>query len=249
LKEETSKLMEKVKIACVGNMGQTVLDRILQSGIYPVEEFVAGSGDDERALRHPEREVRFILVIGEKSEEAYQAVCMSAKETGALVFAVATAALGPYKTDALGNIAGAVIQVPENIPDMTTEEAVFRITGALLEIVFKPGVVNVDFEDLKTISRSRPSMISVGVGEGHGPERNFNSVHNAFEMMEYMEGAECVLFNVTSGLDTGLNDLKEIADIVLNVCDKDVNCIWGHIYEPEMKDCVKIAIIAGWFGE
>jgi cell division protein FtsZ len=64
-----------------------------------------------------------------------------------------------------------------------------------------------------------------------------------------MIGAKRVLFNVTGSSKLGIHEVKEAAQIINNASDKDVNLIWGQVFDPDMEDMVRITIIATDFEE
>jgi cell division protein FtsZ len=91
----------------------------------------------------------------------------------------------------------------------------------------------------------RAEYSSVGVGTGMGPERIADAVNMALRMMGGMKGAKKVVLNVTGGKDIGIGEVQEIAGSILEFCDEEAFFVWGHKYAPEMKDSVRVAIIAG----
>jgi cell division protein FtsZ len=64
-----------------------------------------------------------------------------------------------------------------------------------------------------------------------------------------MIGAKRVLFNVTGTSKLGIHEVEEAAQIINNASDKDVNLIWGQVFDPDMEDMVRITIIATDFEE
>jgi cell division protein FtsZ len=92
----------------------------------------------------------------------------------------------------------------------------------------------------------------MGIGEGYGENRVATAAHNAINspLMEVpMIGAKRVLFNVTGGSKIGIHEIDEAARIINNASDKDVNLIWGQVFDPDMEDMVRITIIATDFDE
>ena len=92
----------------------------------------------------------------------------------------------------------------------------------------------------------------MGIGEGYGENRVATAAHNAINspLMEVpMIGAKRVLFNVTGGSKIGIHEIDEAARIINNASDKDVNMIWGQVFDPDMEDMVRITIIATDFDE
>jgi cell division protein FtsZ len=58
-----------------------------------------------------------------------------------------------------------------------------------------------------------------------------------------------VLFNVSGGANIGIHEVQEAANIINDASDEDAFVIWGHVFDPEMEDAVKITVIATGFDE
>jgi cell division protein FtsZ len=197
-----------------------------------------------------------------------------AKETGALVVAVVTrpfqfegrrrrahAAAG---VDRLREQVDALIGIPNDrlltISDRRTplsdafknaDNVLHQAVQGVTDLILRPGLVNVDFADVRTIMSSAGSAI-MGIGEGYGENRVATAAHNAINspLMETpMVGAKGVLFNVSGGANIGIHEVEEAAEIINNASDDEAFIIWGHVYDPEMEDAVKITVIATGFDE
>ena len=197
-----------------------------------------------------------------------------AKETGALVVAVVTkpfAFEGKRRLahtiegiDKLKEQVDALIVIPNDrllsISDKRTSlSKAFELADNILhqavqgvtDLILRPGLVNVDFADVRTIMSDAGSAI-MGIGEGYGENRVATAAHNAINspLMEVpMIGAKRVLFNVTGGSKIGIHEIDEAARIINNASDRDVNLIWGQVFDPDMEDMVRITIIATDFDE
>jgi cell division protein FtsZ len=197
-----------------------------------------------------------------------------AKETGALVVAVVTR---PFSFEGKRRISiseegivklkeqvDALIVIPNDklllISDKRTpvnkafelaDNVLHQAVQGVTDLILRPGTVNVDFADVRTIMSSAGSAI-MGIGEGYGENRVATAAHNAINspLMEApMIGAKRVLFNVTGSSKLGIHEVEEAAQIINNASDKDVNLIWGQVFDPDMEDMVRITIIATDFEE
>ena len=197
-----------------------------------------------------------------------------AGETGALVVAVVTR---PFSFEGKRRIAvseegivqlkeqvDALIVIPNDklllISDKRTpvnkafelaDNVLHQAVQGVTDLILRPGTVNVDFADVRTIMSNAGSAI-MGIGEGYGENRVATAAHNAINspLMEApMIGAKRVLFNVTGSSKLGIHEVKEAAQIINNASDKDVNLIWGQVFDPDMEDMVRITIIATDFEE
>jgi cell division protein FtsZ len=133
------------------------------------------------------------------------------------------------------------------LADNVLHQAVQGVT----DLILRPGLVNVDFADVRTIMSNAGSAI-MGIGEGYGENRVATAAHNAINspLMETpMIGAKGVLFNVSGGANIAIHEVEEAANIINNASDADAFVIWGHVFDPEMDDAVKITVIATGFDE
>ncbi|MDR1651439.1 MAG: cell division protein FtsZ [Synergistaceae bacterium] len=197
-----------------------------------------------------------------------------ARETGALVVAVVTRPFSFEGRRRLAHTAEGIAKLKEQVDALivipndrlleisdkrTSLSKAFELADNVLhqavqgvtDLILRPGLVNVDFMDIRTIMSSAGSAI-MGIGEGYGENRVATAAHNAINspLMEVpMIGAKRVLFNVTGGAKIGLHEVEEAARIINNASDKDVNLIWGQVFDPDMEDMVRITIIATEFDE
>ena len=197
-----------------------------------------------------------------------------AKETGALVVAVVTR---PFSFEGKRRITlseegvmklkeqvDALIVIPNDklllVSDKRTpvnkafelaDNVLHQAVQGVTDLILRPGTVNVDFADVRTIMSSAGSAI-MGIGEGYGENRVATAAHNAINspLMEApMIGAKRVLFNVTGSSKLGIHEVEEAAQIINNASDRDVNLICGQVFDPDMEDMVRITIIATDFEE
>lgn len=197
-----------------------------------------------------------------------------AKETGALVVAVVTRPFQFEGKRRLAHAADGIARLKENVDALivipndrllsisdrrTSLSDAFALADNVLhqavqgvtDLILQPGLVNVDFADVKTIMTNAGSAI-MGIGVGSGENRVAAAAHSAINspLMETpMVGAKGVLFNVSGGQNIGIHEIQEAAEIINNASDEDAYVIWGHVFNPEMDDQVKITVIATGFDE
>ena len=117
------------------------------------------------------------------------------------------------------------------------------------ELITVPGLINLDFADVKTIMGEGGAAL-MAVGRGSGENRAVAAAEMAIKsplLDVSIDGARGVLFNVTGGEDLTLHEVYEAAEIVRRVADPEVNLIFGAVISPEMKDEVRITVIATGF--
>lgn len=117
------------------------------------------------------------------------------------------------------------------------------------ELITVPGLINLDFADVKTIMGEGGAAL-MAVGRGSGENRAVAAAEMAIKsplLDVSIDGARGVLFNVTGGEDLTLHEVYEAAEIVRRVADPEVNLIFGAVISPDMKDEVRITVIATGF--
>lgn len=133
------------------------------------------------------------------------------------------------------------------LADGVLHQAVQGVT----DLILRPGLVNVDFADVKTIMSNAGSAI-MGIGEGYGEKRAATAAYNAINsplMDTNMSGAKGILFNITGGANVGIHEISEATKIITEAADENAFIIWGHVFDPEMEDSVQITVIATGFAE
>ncbi|MBM3205283.1 cell division protein FtsZ [Candidatus Shapirobacteria bacterium] len=141
---------------------------------------------------------------------------------------------------------------------MTLLEA-FKIVDSVLghgvqgisEIITVPGLINVDFADVKTIMKGAGSSL-LGIGTGVGENRAQIAAKAAIfsPLLDIsIEGAKGILFNITGGPDLTMAEVEEAAKLISQSADADANIIFGAAIDEAMTDQIKIIVIATGFDE
>jgi cell division protein FtsZ len=142
--------------------------------------------------------------------------------------------------------------------NMTLQEA-FRLADSVLgqgvqgisDLITVPGLINVDFADVKTIMSSAGSAL-MGIGMAGGENRAAAAARMAIAspLLEVsIEGAKGVLFNIVGGPDLSMTEVNEAAQIIAQAADPDANIIFGATVKEDQLDQVKISVIATGFDE
>jgi cell division protein FtsZ len=117
------------------------------------------------------------------------------------------------------------------------------------DLIAVPGLINLDFADVKTIMAERGAAL-MGIGLGRGDNRTIDAASAAISsplLETSIEGARVVLLNITGGADLGLFEVNEAADIVAKAADPEANIIFGAVIDKNMKDEVRVTVIATGF--
>jgi cell division protein FtsZ len=127
-----------------------------------------------------------------------------------------------------------------------------QAVAGIADLVTVPGLVNVDFADVRTIM-SRMGRAVMGVGIARGDNRAVEAAGRAISspLLEdgSIDGAQGVLINVTCGPDLSLQEANEAANIVQKAVAEDAQIIWGTVIRPEQQDEIMITVIATGFEE
>lgn len=117
------------------------------------------------------------------------------------------------------------------------------------ELITVPGLINLDFADVRTImSEGGAALMAVGLAKGEDAARNAAEQAISSQLLDItIDGARGILFNVTGGSDLTLYDVNQAAAIIKETAHPDVNLIFGAVIDPNMKDAVRITVIATGF--
>jgi cell division protein FtsZ len=109
----------------------------------------------------------------------------------------------------------------------------------------------VDFADVKAVM-TQMGMALMGIGYGRGERRAFDAATAAINspLLDNMsvEGATGILINFTGGPDMRLGEINEAATMIMDTAHEDANIIFGSVVNPEMRDVIKVTVIATGFG-
>ncbi len=117
------------------------------------------------------------------------------------------------------------------------------------ELITVPGLINVDFADVRSIMSNRGSSL-MGIGRGSGDNRAAEAAKSAIAspLLEVsIDGAKGVLFTISGGSNLGMYEVSEAAKVITQSADPQAKIILGAIIDETMKDEVKVTVIATGF--
>ncbi len=120
----------------------------------------------------------------------------------------------------------------------------------ITDLITEPGLVNLDFADVRTIMRDAGSAL-MGIGAASGENRAAEAARTAVSsplLEASIEGATGILLNVTGGSDIGLFEVNEAAEVVTGAADQNANVIFGAVIDDAIGDEVRVTVIATGFG-
>lgn len=119
------------------------------------------------------------------------------------------------------------------------------------DLIAKPGLINVDFADVKTIMYDQGSAL-MGIGVATGENRATEAAKKAISsplLETSVDGAHGILMNITGGTNLSLYEVQEAADLVTSAADHEVNVIFGSVINDNLKDEIVVTVIATGFKE
>ncbi|MCK4353852.1 MAG: cell division protein FtsZ [Dehalococcoidia bacterium] len=199
-------------------------------------------------------------------------VAQLAKETGALTIGVVTkpfAFEGGHRTETaeegilqLSTKVDTLIIIPNDrllhLCDAKTtvdsafkmaDDALFHGVQAISGVVTTPGLINLDFADIKSVMKDAgPAWMSVGKGTGQNRAAEAAKAALASPLLDVsISGARGVLFNISGGPSLTLFECNEAAQVISQAVDPRANIIFGVVFESGMDSEVRITVIATGF--
>lgn len=129
---------------------------------------------------------------------------------------------------------------------MVADEVLVRAVKGIAELISKPGLVNLDFADVRTTMRNGGVSI-IALGEGQGEERAEEAVYNALRnplIDVSIENARNILVNVSGSADLQLCEAKKVVQLVTEQVNPGAEVIYGALIIPELEDRLRVTIIA-----
>src|ERR671936_193366 len=120
----------------------------------------------------------------------------------------------------------------------------------ITDLITVPGIVNLDFADVRTIMRDAGSAL-MGIGVGQGENRASEAARTAVSsplLESSIEGATGILLNITGPPDLGLFEVNEAAEVVTSAADQNANVIFGAVIDEALADEIRVTVIATGFG-
>lgn len=132
---------------------------------------------------------------------------------------------------------------------MVVDEILHQGVQGIAELITVPGLINVDFADVKAVMANAGSAL-MGIGQSSGENKAIEAAKTAINspLLEMsIEGARGVLFTITGGSNLGMNEVNEAAKIITAAADDDAKIIFGAVINDKMKDDIKITVVATGF--
>ncbi|MHA2236607.1 MAG: cell division protein FtsZ [Candidatus Thorarchaeota archaeon] len=129
---------------------------------------------------------------------------------------------------------------------MVADEVLVRAVKGIAELISKPGLVNLDFADVRTTMKNGGVSI-IALGEARGEDRAEEAVINALRnplIDVSIENARNILVNVSGSADLQLMEAKRVVELVTEQVNPGAEVIYGALIVPELEDRLRVTIIA-----
>lgn len=194
-------------------------------------------------------------------------VAQTAKETGALTIGVVTL---PFSVEGvvrmenaeqglkeLRDICDTVVVIPNDklldiVPNLSlnaafkvADEVLMRSIKGITEMITMPGLVNLDFADLKTVMK-RGGVAMIGLGEAEGENKAVNAVAEALNspLLEVdISDATGALVNVTGGEDMTISEAEQVVEEIYERVNPNARIIWGTTVDPELEKNLRAMLV------
>ena len=140
-------------------------------------------------------------------------------------------------------------KTPINEAFRIADNVLFYAVKGISEIITKPGLINVDFADVRT-TLTGAGNAWFGIGAGRGENRAVDAAKQAISspLLEYsITGATRVLLNITGGKNLTLYEVNEASTFVRETVGDNANLIFGTVLQEDLEDEVRVSLIAAGF--
>jgi len=131
------------------------------------------------------------------------------------------------------------------------DEVLLHSVRGITDLIMMPGLVNLDFADVKT-TMSKAGMAIMGIGIASGENRATLAAERAIShpLLEdiSISGASGVLMNITSSSDLTMEEMAEASDRIYNEVGEDADIIWGTVVDDALGEELRVTVIATGIG-
>lgn len=132
------------------------------------------------------------------------------------------------------------------------DNVLLQATRGISDLIAIPGIVNVDFADVRTVMAQRGDAL-MGVGIARGEHRAVEAAQQAISspLLEEVSirGARSILINITGGNDLTLHDVSEATSAIYEAAGDDAEVIFGAVTNPDVTEELRVTVIATGFNQ
>ncbi|MDD5089025.1 MAG: cell division protein FtsZ [bacterium] len=130
------------------------------------------------------------------------------------------------------------------------DNVLLQATRGISDLIAIPGIVNVDFADVRTVMAQRGDAL-MGVGIARGEHRAVEAAQQAISspLLEEVaiRGAHAILINITGGDDLTLHDVSEATSAIYEAAGDEAEVIFGAVTDPDIHEELRVTVIATGF--
>lgn len=130
------------------------------------------------------------------------------------------------------------------------DDILLQAVQGITELITTPGIINLDFADVKTVMQGR-GVALMGIGSAGGEDGASKAMRAAldYKLLEEdsITGAKAALINVTGGPNMPLGEIEDAIGMIEGEADDSADIIWGSVIKPEMDDEIRVTVIATGF--
>jgi cell division protein FtsZ len=134
----------------------------------------------------------------------------------------------------------------------SANDVLLNATQGIAELITRPGLINVDFADVKTVM-AEMGQAMMGTGSASGEERAREAAEAAINspLLEDIDlaGAKGILVNITAGMSLSIGEFDEVGNTVRDFADDDATVVVGTVIDPDLNDELRVTVVATGLGE
>jgi cell division protein FtsZ len=130
-------------------------------------------------------------------------------------------------------------------------DVLLNATQGIAELITKPGLINVDFADVKTVM-SEMGQAMMGTASASGEQRAREAAEAAINspLLEDIDlaGAKGILVNITAGMSLSIGEFDEVGNTVRDFADEDATVVVGTVIDPDLNEELRVTVVATGLG-
>jgi cell division protein FtsZ len=131
----------------------------------------------------------------------------------------------------------------------SADEVLRQGVQGIAEIITIPGIINVDFADVKAVMSQAGSAL-MGIGTASGENRAVDAAKMAINsslLDMSIDGARGIVFTISGGAGLGMNEVNDAAKVITASADPEAKIIFGAVIDEKLKDEIKVTVVATGF--
>jgi len=130
-------------------------------------------------------------------------------------------------------------------------DVLLNATQGIAELITRPGLINVDFADVKTVmAEMGQAMMGIGAASGENRARLAAEAAISSPLLEDIDlaGTRGILVNITAGNNLSIGEFDEVGNTVRDFADEEANVVVGTVIDPSLDDELRVTVVATGMG-